>query len=664
MTPQQAWQAALAQLQMEMPKAAFDTWVRAAEFVSFNDAIFTISVPNDYARDWLADRLTSTIAKLLTGIMNRAVEVRFVVSDQQADADIEEDGDIAEVEAVFDLPYDEIVGTGIIAIPAYFGRYHLSALGPNLAWMVVGFRQAAYSAGRRSGARSLRVSERAIARWSGINRRTFRRRKQKTETWEKLSGFVDLVSTEPTWIAVDYQNPQMAAHSYRVQMSMPLTAAHAWSLRCWLLENIDQAGGPEAVLQLAVHTPLEELLFGETEMLIDAQPVTVMRLVSELFEGQLPEAQFKALAQQIQHHIMPPKDQIIITHFFVENLLPLLGPGPGWLLTLLRDRCYLNRETGEYRNRVTVQGGWLEIAGWMGLNRPKTVWEWLHGTKPGSTDDDPLKPRNPYLRVFLTEVVRDSARPSSFERAPRSFNVAQEEVPTLLLAELENSSPVNSNWGEWLGDVITRLSPMESQWRECPLRSGANVPYGMARMSPFVGANVPYAMARLSPSNGANVPYLSSLTPSLKHQNSNPQNLPTRGGEGENQQAANVQVGKGGGDTDFSWDWVFIFKYNPEINPHDQDILRESDVTVFVAWLIYTYSKKGKGIDSPVMFALRRVQQGRAEPAEVSMYRKYSPYDLHSFLTHYPTGGHWDEMLPQTDEKRTELKRRLCGPNS
>jgi len=65
-----------------------------------------------------------------------------------------------------------------------------------------------------------------------------------------------------------------------------------------------------------------------------------------------------------------------------------------------------------------------------------------------------------------------------------------------------------------------------------------------------------------------------------------------------------------------------------------------------------------------VMFALRRVQQGRAEPAEVSMYRKYSPYDLHSFLTHYPSGGHWDDMLPQTSEKRDELKRRLCGPNS
>ena len=665
MKPPQAWQAALGQLQLEMPKAAFDTWVRDAELVSFEDDIFTISTRNAYARDWLADRLTSTIAKLLTGILNQSLEVRFVVVDPQDETDIEEDDDLTEVEAVFDLPYDEIVGTGIIAIPAYFGRYHLSALGPNLAWMVVGFRQAAYSAGRRSGARRLRISERTIARWSGINRRTFRRRKKKAETWEKLVGFVSLSSTQTTWIAPDGQTPVMAAHAYQVQMTIPLTAAHAWSLRSWLLDNLEQAGGPQAVLQLATQTHFDELLCGTGTTPDDAIPLSVPRIVMDLFAEKLPENQIKALAQQLHHHIMPPNDQIIITHFFVENLLPLLGPGPGWMLTLLRDRCYLNRETGEYRNQVTVNGGWAEIAGWMGLNRPKTVWEWLHGTKPGDPEEDPPKPRNPFLRVFLTEVVRDSERPASFEHAPRIFSVVQEEVPSQLLPEMENSSPVNSNWGEWLGDVITRLSPMDSQWRECPLRSGANVPYGMAHLSPSVGANVPYAMARLSPSNGANVPNLSSLTPSLNHLNSRDiTNLPTRDGNGENQQAANGQVGKGGGDSDFSWDWEFIFKYNPEINPHDQDILRESDVTVFVAWLIYAYSKKGMGIDSPVMFALRRVQQGRAEPAEVSMYRKYCPYDLHSFLTHYPTGGHWDDMLPKTEAKRAELKRRLCGPNS
>lgn len=79
MNAQQAWQAARGQLQMEMPKAAFDTWVRNAEFISYEDGSFIIGVPNAYARDWLQSRLSSTVTRLLTGMMNRTIEVRFVV---------------------------------------------------------------------------------------------------------------------------------------------------------------------------------------------------------------------------------------------------------------------------------------------------------------------------------------------------------------------------------------------------------------------------------------------------------------------------------------------------------------------------------------------------------------------------------------------------------
>jgi len=79
MKSEQAWQATLGQLQMEMPKAAFDTWVRDAEYISYEDGSFIIGVQNAYARDWLQNRLSSTVTRILTGIMNRTVEVNFVV---------------------------------------------------------------------------------------------------------------------------------------------------------------------------------------------------------------------------------------------------------------------------------------------------------------------------------------------------------------------------------------------------------------------------------------------------------------------------------------------------------------------------------------------------------------------------------------------------------
>ena len=79
MKAEQAWQAVLGQLEMDMPKASFDTWVRNAEIVSYEDNFFIIGVPNAYARDWLDSRLTSKIKRLLCGIMNRTVSLRFIV---------------------------------------------------------------------------------------------------------------------------------------------------------------------------------------------------------------------------------------------------------------------------------------------------------------------------------------------------------------------------------------------------------------------------------------------------------------------------------------------------------------------------------------------------------------------------------------------------------
>ncbi len=90
MKAEQAWQAALGQLQMDMPKASFDTWVRNAEIVSYEDNVFIVGVPNAYARDWLESRLTSKINRLLSGIMNKTVSTRFIVWQAEAEPAIEE----------------------------------------------------------------------------------------------------------------------------------------------------------------------------------------------------------------------------------------------------------------------------------------------------------------------------------------------------------------------------------------------------------------------------------------------------------------------------------------------------------------------------------------------------------------------------------------------
>jgi chromosomal replication initiator protein len=85
MNAQQAWQATIGQLQMEMPKASFDTWVKDAQLLICENGVFKISVQNAYARDWLESRLTSTIERLLSGIMNQPQKVIFVIHHPEAD---------------------------------------------------------------------------------------------------------------------------------------------------------------------------------------------------------------------------------------------------------------------------------------------------------------------------------------------------------------------------------------------------------------------------------------------------------------------------------------------------------------------------------------------------------------------------------------------------
>ena len=87
MNADQAWQAVLGQLQVEMPKSTYDTWVKDAEFVAYEDGSFVIGVGNAYARDWLESRLKSTTTRMLTGMMNRSVELRFVVWQKEAAKD-------------------------------------------------------------------------------------------------------------------------------------------------------------------------------------------------------------------------------------------------------------------------------------------------------------------------------------------------------------------------------------------------------------------------------------------------------------------------------------------------------------------------------------------------------------------------------------------------
>jgi hypothetical protein len=82
-TIQQVWNAALGQVQAEMPKGAYETWVQPCKLIGFDDphGIFMVATYNDYAQKWCQDRLQSTLSRLLAGYCARPVDVQFIVPE-------------------------------------------------------------------------------------------------------------------------------------------------------------------------------------------------------------------------------------------------------------------------------------------------------------------------------------------------------------------------------------------------------------------------------------------------------------------------------------------------------------------------------------------------------------------------------------------------------
>lgn len=688
MNKDQAWQSVLGQLQMEMPRASFDTWVRDTKAVSLQDDVLTVSVRNAYARDWLENRLTSTINRLLIGILNIGkVGVKFVVNNGEddgsyaendeeprsvvfRDASEDEKPDLANSLEIslddYDSAYEQVVRPNrAVYLPGYFRRW-LRGLGPDLGWLYIAFRQAAYIAGSRTGKATNRIPGERIASLAGCAERTYWRRMENKNTWQKLKGLVEISDHGPEWDASS-SIPKRLPRRYTISMTLPLTPNDAKSLVSWLSKHVDQHRGPEGVLRAAAEVPLDELIPLTTTETGD--PVTVTKLVRDLFGGgELSNELLDSLASAIQNHIMPQGDLIVVTEYFLRHVLPHIGAGPGWMLTLLRDMCYVNTENGEVRNRVTVKGGYAEIAEWMGMSRPKTIWEWLNEKYP-EKHDEAGKYTNSVLRVYAGEVFKEETA-LDFGGQPRTFDVLIEEIPRELLeAALTNPHGAIDSIG------MARVSDM----------NGASVSIGVARLSDMDGAIDSIAMARLSEVIGASVRVLiNSLT--LKTNtliSENTTSLNTSSDKKEKKTGKNNQISvEQGAVNPLPSAWVLdrLLILN-KVHPKTQKAVRGASAQALVSWLLYALSPDGRGIDKPMSYALARLKDDPNSGAgdQYDRLASLSPADLID-LAHRVSRGNlkaalhrneldepanlWIDAMGTDDFAARKLMRYLVGDKS
>lgn len=79
MTPQDVWNAAYNQLELQLDRASFDTWLREATFLRVENDDYVIGVPHSYAQEMLQNRLYRNVWRILSDIRGQDTQLRFVI---------------------------------------------------------------------------------------------------------------------------------------------------------------------------------------------------------------------------------------------------------------------------------------------------------------------------------------------------------------------------------------------------------------------------------------------------------------------------------------------------------------------------------------------------------------------------------------------------------
>jgi len=84
---QQIWEAALGELQVQVNRSNYRTWLAQTAGLGYEDGHFVIGVPNAFVAEYLDQKQRSLIEKTLIGITGRNMKARFQVDSQVDGAD-------------------------------------------------------------------------------------------------------------------------------------------------------------------------------------------------------------------------------------------------------------------------------------------------------------------------------------------------------------------------------------------------------------------------------------------------------------------------------------------------------------------------------------------------------------------------------------------------
>jgi hypothetical protein len=643
---QQAWSSVLTQLQMDMPRASYETWVLGTVALGLENDVLLVSTRNAYARDWLESRLTSTVQRLLVGILNRSVSVKFVVGDEsqeEMETEAEEtDQPELNIEPVQWLDYDRIVQPHKqVVVKGYLRRLGME-IGPKAVWLYVGFHQAAWRVQDQNNPSGKPLHSREVMRFSALSNGAFWRLLKHATIQDHLTGLVQRVDSQDTrrFRRGRDGRPHRAPIRYQVFMTPRLTRADAIAVHLRLKALIEKHNSVSNALQelLAVEdvmdllTPLDmKLPHPPTPALAPGASVNTVMDMARLETGEKFSPEIEHLAQELHRRIINCLGDIHIPHYFITETIHRynLTPAQAWLITVARDMAFINARTGERRDVVTFKRGYLEMAELIGSNRYKTVQAWLHLQWTSQQ-------RGGNLSRFLQEIdLPDSKTYADLrvESMPRAFRVLLDEP-----LDADGSNRVDAN-GSHMADADGSISQTQ--------------------------------MGALADANGSHmVDANGSDLNSFKHPlNTDKKNTSTT------QHAQNAKAAEAVAP-DF-WELELLLQQN-DVHPKVQKELLEVQASVhaFVSWVLYVASPQSGNLSDPLGYAISRLREhplreargafrqlADLPPAELLMLIDTTPtraYQLPTKIEH-PLAHAWKKAMGSNNPRLPVMREILFG---
>ena len=626
MNPQQIWESVLAQLQQEMPRASFETWVCDTEALSLEQELLTISARNVYARDWLNSRLTNRVQCFLQELLQKSITVSFVAADAEEKFESEEEAPETEItiEPVQWLDYERIVQPHKqVVVKGYLRRLAME-IGPKAIWLYIGFHQAAWKA--HAQGRESALHSREVIRFSGLSEGAFWRLMKDPDTQSHLTGLVQRMDASETrrFRRGRDGRPHRAPIRYQVSMTPRLTRADAATLhvrlRAWLAQGASLSHALQDLLNVE---PVQKLLEPVPEPPFLEEVDTVMDMArletGEKFSGENFSHEIERLAQELHRKIINHLGDIHLTHYFIEQVIPAhnLTPAQAWLVAVARDMAYINAHTGERRDRVTFQRGYLEMAELIGSPRYKTIQGWLH-------PEWRLRRHGGDLTRFMQELEVPDQGYSDYrtDTMPRSFRVLMDEP-----LDANGSNRVDANGG---------------------IRLDANGGISQTRMEALVDANG----GNMLDANGG-------VLNSFKHpSNTSKKNTSTT-------QHANSKAAEAAGVAPQFWEFEALLQQN-DVHPKVQRELLEMQASVhaFVSWVLYVASPQSGNLSDPLGYALSRLREHPLKEAR-GVFRQFAdlpPVELLGLIDATPTGGY--QLPPPYDHPLAPSWKKAIGSSN